>query len=250
MNTQTNQTKGTVMNTTVHTRMNRLVLSLLAIAITGTTASAAVVITTTEISQNVRGTNPVNLTTEGTADWYGIGDDNVLNQKLGGSQILSLVSDDGSAQTINWWNTSWTDGDPTASAPFNHSNWIVNADGEQITMQVAGIGNSQTLNFYATAYDATGTITASVSGGGGSDSDTLTANAAEGRMSQFSIAFDALVGQTLTVVFEQSGSGGVAPNIGFSAATLDTGTVIPEPSSFVLMLSAVVLGAVVLKRKR
>ena len=196
-----------------------------------------------------------NLTAEGTADWFKLGytTSSTWDEKAG-SDFLSTVTRIGNAG--NWTGTSyqstWTDGTFGDMSGTNYKNtWEAQVSGgitaPSLGFDVTGPAGSYSLIVYSTLYQGNqaikgnGEFTATVSGGGPSDSATLL-TATHG---SFAVDFDLATGESLNVLYQLTNGGN--GNVGISSATLQF-TPVPEPST--LILAGLGMGGLMGTRRR
>jgi hypothetical protein len=186
----------------------------------------------------------VNLTEEGTLDWFQVGyggdwdNPGEFNHKAGVTPMITyeLIQNtpDPEGGTGELWyddefgNTySWTDGTPTASADSNETGWWVPGETNGFTFTAPADQTDKTLNLYIGGWASFGDISATLSDGSAPDLlNQEFIGTEDGDIKKFTINYKAgSTGQTLTITWiTAQDNGGGWGNVTVRAATL-SGTV-------------------------
>ena len=195
----------------------------------------------------------IDLTSEGTTDWahWGLDDADSFNHKEVGGSAVGLISDVayvGEGTDTVWRPSdhpndfSWSDGTPTTSATTTNyimSDWADPDAGEGFSFTVPASANPRTLNVYVGAFNTTGELSATLSGGLSQSKTLPLPGTGNNRYGYYTVDFIG-AGQTLTIDWlTTSASGG--PGVKLAAATLQTiPEPIPEPSSLAIFAGGAV----------
>jgi len=174
--------------------------------------------------------NPINLTTEGTADWAAWGAEGAItnfdHKSTGGTQISNYTKvGSGSILTNNTLDhqVSWTSGTPTATGTSVNNNITSNTVAGGYTFTAPASTTSHTLRVYVGEWGTvSGKLVAHLSDGSAADfvdtSFVSTANPASDVIKCYTITYKAAsASQTLTVTWTAASGTG---NLDLSAATL------------------------------
>ena len=153
------------------------------------------------VTVQTMGSQDVNLSSEGTADWahWGYGNKNAFDHKNGANLIGNLASGPDGSFTGSPLTASWTGGTPTSSASQTSSGvWVQNPSA--MTFTVPASTTSRTLRVYVGVQDADARLDVSLSDSSATAA-SMTLSKSSGTMNvQYTIVYNAAsAGQTLTV---------------------------------------------------
>ena len=214
---------------------------LVVVGVVGHAHGAVIVTSDTTPSQGI------NLTDEGSADWVqlGIVSNTVQNEKVGANYISAVTRVN--AVVAGWnpdYNMTWTDGTPVLNGTDVDKSWEAKpaASGNpSFDFDVTGPPGAYQMIVYATLYSGDGQFTASVSGGGPSDSVAVLGAGGAGNRVSYTVDFDLAAGQHLDVTYELTAHNNSNDNVGISGITL---SYIPEPATMGLLALGALAGLV------
>ncbi len=126
----------------------------------GDEKKTGVVDRTVEVSEEMP--EKVNLTEEGTLDWYhgGLSGANVINRKADVEQLVEVRSTQSTLWNFVDYTTqfSWTDGNPTATATDTRTGLQVNSTGNYVEFTVPADENEKVLTLYLGGYMSSGKL--------------------------------------------------------------------------------------------
>lgn len=164
--------------------------------------------------------SPINLTTEGTADWahWGAANKNSFDHKSIPTPLISDFTPTVNNETITQLGSyalgfSWSDGTPTPSATNSTTGIYVNGQNSGFRISVPADTTTRTLRFYAGGQMSTATVLAHLSDGSAADYTTTATTTAGDTGMQFErvvtlVYRAAAAGQTLTVSWTVSSATG------------------------------------------
>ena len=169
--------------------------------------------------------NPANLTTEGNADWFHLGDSQLMRKATGGSQ-LSSVTAIGNFAVLGYMNDprllSWTDGTPDGAIDNDPNGIYVAYAGNGFSFAAPADTNVRTLVVHAGGYFSVAKLTAHLSDSSAPDFVDITSALTSLYDRNYVLTYSAAsAGQTLTISWVEVTDLG-AGNVDLNAAALST----------------------------
>lgn len=182
--------------------------------------------------QNADTTTPYDLTNEwGTLDWAYTSGGNI-NRKDGGSLIGTMPSSLGSAGQTPGYGFTFADGESPETGTITNPTF---ANEQSITVTVtAPSANPFTIYYWGSVFQATGTLTATISGDSATDSASYTlTGSTRSPGALFTIVVDPNeMGDVVTLTYVMSDP--TASNQAFSTVAFTAIGVVPEPTTALL----------------